>query len=180
MIGAGSVIHSGVHMYDGVRIGRNVMIHSGCVIGSDGFGFERNEAGKWVKFPHIGGVVIEDDVEICALTHVARGALWDTVIGQGTKIDAQCHIGHNVIIGQDCVICAQAMVGCSSVGHGVWIAPGAILRNKIHIGNGALVGMGSVVTRDVPDKMTVMGVPARLADEQRRLLKRLADLAAEG
>jgi UDP-3-O-[3-hydroxymyristoyl] glucosamine N-acyltransferase len=179
-IGQGTVIHSGVHIYDGVRIGRNVTIHSGSVIGADGFGFERNEAGELEKFPHVGGVVIEDDVEICALTHVARGALADTFIGQGTKIDTFVHVAHNVRIGRHCVIISHAMLGGGlTIGDFSWVAPSACVRDRLSIGTGVTVGLGAVVTKDVPDNSTVMGVPARPADEQRRLLKRLSALAAE-
>ena len=179
-IGGGTIIHAGVHIYDGVRIGRNVTIHSGCVIGADGFGFERNEAGELEKFPHIGGVVIEDDVEICALTHVARGTVGDTLIGQGTKIDAFVHVGHNIRIGKHCVIASQAMLGADMIGDLSWIAPSACLRDRIAIGSRVTVGLGAVVTKDVPDGTTVMGAPARPIEEQKRLLRRLSALAAQG
>ena len=182
-IGQGTVIHSGVHIYDGVHIGRNVTIHSGCVIGADGFGFERNEAGELEKFPHVGGVVIEDDVEICALTHVARGTLGDTTIGQGTKIDAFVHVGHNIRIGKHCAITSHAMLAADTIGDFSWIAPSACLRDRIAIGSGVTVGLGAVVTKDVPDEATVLGTPARELDEYKRLLsifKELLKAEAEG
>jgi UDP-3-O-[3-hydroxymyristoyl] glucosamine N-acyltransferase len=178
-IGQGTVIYSGVHIYDGVRIGRNVTIHSGCVIGADGFGFERNKAGELEKFIHIGGVVIEDDVEICALSHVARGTLGDTIIGQGTKIDAFVHVGHNIRIGKHCVITAHAMLAADTIGDFSWIAPSACLRDRIAIGSGVIVGLGAVVTKDVPDGTTVMGVPARPIEEQRRLLAYWTEVIAQ-
>ena len=86
-IGQGTVIYGHVHVYDGVKIGKRVIVHAGCVIGADGFGFARNEEGELEKFPQIAGVVIEDEVELQAMVHVARGALKDTRIGRGTKID---------------------------------------------------------------------------------------------
>ena len=179
-IGAGCVIHSGVHIYDDVHIGHDVVIHSGSVIGADGFGYQRNEAGELEKFPHVGGVVIEDNVEIHALVHIARGTLGDTVIGQGTKIDTYCHIAHNLKIGKHCAIISHAMLGGSvSVGDHSWIAPSACLRDGIRIGSGVTVGLASLVTKDVPDKQTVMGAPARPIEEQKRLLRRLSDLAAD-
>ncbi len=175
-IGEGTVIHAGVHIYDGVRIGRNVVIHSGVVIGADGFGYQRNEAGELEKFPHVGGVVIEDDVEICAFTHVARGTLGDTVIGQGTKIDALVHVGHNIRIGKHCAITSHAMLGADTIGDFSWIAPSACLRDRISIGSGVTVGLGAVVTKDVPDGTTVLGTPARELDEFKRLLSILNGL----
>ena len=170
-IDAGCVIHSGVHIYDDVHIGHNVVIHSGSVIGADGFGYQRNEAGELEKFPHVGGVVIEDDVEIHALVHIARGTLGDTVIGQGTRIDTYCHIAHNLKIGKHCAIISHAMLGGSViVGDHSWIAPSACLRDGIRIGSGVTVGLASLVTKDVPDRATVLGSPARELDEFKGLL----------
>jgi UDP-3-O-[3-hydroxymyristoyl] glucosamine N-acyltransferase len=173
-VGSGTTIHSGVQIYDKVRIGRNVTIHSGCVIGGDGFGYERDDQGVLVKFPHIGGVLIEDDVEICGLTHVARGTLGDTIIGKGTKIDALVHVGHNIHIGNHCVITANAMLGADKIGDYSWIAPSACLRDRISVGEKATVGLGSVVTKDVSDGTTVFGSPAKENEEQKRILNHLS------
>ena len=176
-IGEGTVIYASVHIYDGVKIGRNVVIHSGAVIGADGFGYQRNEAGELEKFPDVGGVVIEDDVEICALSHVARGTLGDTVIGQGTKIDTFVHVAHNVRIGKHCAIISHAMLGGGlTIGDFSWVAPSVCLRDRITIGSGVTVGLGAVVTKDVPDGATVLGTPARELDEFKRLLSILNGL----
>ena len=157
-----TVIHAGVHIYDGVTIGRGVTIHSGSVIGADGFGYEKNDEGGMEAFPHIGSVVIEDDVEIGANTCIDRGALGDTRIRQGARIDNLVHIAHNVQIGADAVVIANAMIGGSvRVGDGAWIAPSACIRDRIDIGEGAVVGLASLVTHDVPPGITVLGVPAR-------------------
>lgn len=162
IIGPDTVIHSGVHIYDNVRIGRNVTIHSGCIIGADGFGFERDDVGQLEKFPQIGGVVIEDDVDICAQSHVARAALGDTVIGQGTKIDAMVHVAHNCKVGRHCVLTAQVMLaGGVTIGDYSWVAPSAAVLNGITIGSRAMVGLGAVVIKNVNDNATVAGVPAR-------------------
>jgi len=113
VIGNGTRVYSGVQIHDQVRIGRNVVLKSGCVIGSDGFGFERNDEGTFEKFPHVGGVVIKDDVEIGGNTCVDRGTLSNTIIGKGTKIDNLVHIAHNVVVGKNCAIIALACLGGS-------------------------------------------------------------------
>jgi UDP-3-O-[3-hydroxymyristoyl] glucosamine N-acyltransferase len=161
-VGSGTQIHAGVHICSPARIGRNVVLKSGCVIGGDGFGYERNEEGIFEKFPHLGGVVIEDDVEIGSNTCVDRGTLSDTVIGRGTKIDNLVHVAHNVKIGKHCAVIALAMVGGGTqIDDGAWIAPTACLRNGVVIGKQALVGMGAVVTKNVECGETVIGVPAK-------------------
>ena len=177
-IGAGAIIHAGVHIYDRVRIGCNVIIHSGTVIGSDGFGYERNEAGELVKFPHIGGVVIEDDVEIGANTCIDRGSLGDTTICRGARLDNLVHIAHNVRVGAHTAVIADAMIGGGTyIGDSAWIAPSVCLRDRITIGARAVVGLGALVTRDVPDGVTVLGAPAREISEQKRLLTHWANVA---
>lgn len=175
-IGEGTVIHGHVHIYPGnVRIGKNVIIHAGTVIGVDGFGYARNENAELEFFPHLGGVFIDDFVEIHSNVNVDRGTLGDTIIGQGTKIDKFCHIGHNVVIGKHCVISARSMLGGSAqIGDYSWIAPCACIRDGgINIGSHAFIGMASVVTKDVPSGMTVMGVPAWPDIEYKKMLKLL-------
>jgi len=170
-IGAGAVIHAGVHIYDGVRIGRNVTIHSGSVIGSDGFGYERNEIGELVKFPHVGGVMIEDNVEIGANTCIDRGTLGDTLIRHGACIDNLVHIAHNVVVGRHAVVIAHVMIGGGTrIGDFAWVSPSACLRDRITVGAKSSVGLFSLVTTDVPAGMTVFGSPAREVMNQKRLL----------
>ena len=162
VIGSGTRIHSGVHIHDRVILGKNVILQSGCIIGTDGFGYERNEEGVLERFPHIGGIIIEDDVEIGANTCVDKGTLSDTIIGEGTKIDNLVHIAHNVVVGKHCVIVALAMIGGGvKIGDGAWIAPTACIRDDVTIGQQALVGMGAVVTKNVDAYDVVIGVPAR-------------------
>jgi len=176
-IGEGTLIHAGVHIYDGVRIGRNVIIHSGTVVGADGFGYERNEQGGWEKFPHLGGVVIEDDVEIGANSCIDRGTLGDTRICEGCRIDDIVYIAHNVYIGKQTVVIAHSMVaGGTHIGNASWVAPCACLRDRIQIGDEVTIGIGAVVTKDVPSKTTVLGVPARSLEEHNRLLQKLSSL----
>ncbi len=158
----GSSIHSGANIGSNVRIGAHVNIKSGCVVGGDGFGYERNREGVFEKFPHLEGVIIEDNVDIGSNTCVDRGTLSDTIVGAGSKIDNLVHIAHNVIIGRNCAIIAQTMLGGGSrIGDGAWIAPAACVRDGITIGRNALVGMGAVVTKNVPEGDIVVGVPAK-------------------
>ena len=151
-----------VTIQDNVTIGNRVIIHSGTVIGSDGFGYHRNENGELEKFPHIGGVVIEDDVEIGANTCIDRGVLGNTLIKRGAKIDNLVHIAHNVALGRNAVVVANAMVGGSTtIGDDAWIAPSATLRDVIQIGSGSLVGLAALVTKSIPDNQVWAGSPAK-------------------
>jgi UDP-3-O-[3-hydroxymyristoyl] glucosamine N-acyltransferase len=157
-----SFIHPSAIIYPNVQIGERVIVHANCVIGVEGFGYVRNERGELEWFPHVGGVVIGDDVEIHPFTNVDRGGLGDTTIGQGTKIDKFCHIGHNVRIGRHCLIAARTVLaGSATIGDYVTIWAGALIRNSITVGDRATIGMGSVVVKDVEAGTLVMGHPAR-------------------
>ncbi|HEU4883206.1 MAG TPA: UDP-3-O-(3-hydroxymyristoyl)glucosamine N-acyltransferase, partial [Longimicrobium sp.] len=176
-IGAGSMLHAGVHVYRGVRIGQRVTVHAGTVIGADGYGYERDEAGRLVRFPHVGSVLIEDDVEIGANACIDRGTLGDTAIRTGARVDNLVHIAHNVEVGRNAAVIALAMVGGGTrIGSEAWVAPGAVLRDRIAVGDGAVVGLGAVVTRDVPAGATVLGNPARGQEETRALQQALRRL----
>lgn len=178
-VGPRSVIHANVVVYDRVVIGEGVTINAGTVIGADGFGYERNERGELEKFPHLGGVVIENDVEIGSNTSIDRGTLGDTVLKRRCRIDNQVHIAHNVVVGEDAAVIAQSMVGGSvKIGDRAWLAPAAVIMNKANVGTDAVVGLGAVVVKSVANGQTVMGSPAVPDDEFRALrgaLKRLID-----
>jgi UDP-3-O-[3-hydroxymyristoyl] glucosamine N-acyltransferase len=180
VIGEGTVIHSGTHIRDRSVIGRRTTIESGCVIGSCGCGYERNERGDLELFPHLGRVVIGDDVDIGANTCVDRGALGDTVIEDGVKIDNLVHIAHNVVIGARSIVIAHAMIGGSTkIGSGCWVAPSAVIRDRIRIGNECMIGLGAIVTRNVPDKVTIIPAPSRDVGDMNRLLEHYAVLLAK-
>lgn len=173
-IDEGTVIYGHCHLCDdaGIAIGKNVVIHAGCTIGVDGFGYTLTEASQYELFPQIGGVIIEDNVEIHSNVNVDRGTLGDTIIGAGTKIDKFCHIGHNVVIGNHCIVTAQCMIGGSAcIGDYVWLAPCVCIRDGgIHIGSHAFVGMAAVVTKDIAENSRMMGFPARPIEEYQKLL----------
>lgn len=162
IIGDETIIYGNCHIYDQVTIGSHVTIHAGSVIGADGFGYQRNEKGEFEKFPHIGGVVIKDHVEIGANTCIDRGALGNTIIEEDAKIDNLVHIAHNVRIGKHTAIIANTMIGGStSIGEYSWIAPSVCIRDQLILGNRVTVGMGSIVTKNIPDGETWLGAPAK-------------------
>lgn len=155
-------IGEGVKIADGVNIGNHVVIKPGAVLGYEGFGFERLEDGNLIKFPQLGGLIIEDYVEIGSNTCIDRGSLSDTIIGKGSKINNLCHIAHNVVIGENVIITAQVNIsGSSFIDDNVWIAPNATLRGHQKIGTRAIIGSGAVVTKDVPAFETWIGNPAK-------------------
>lgn len=161
-IDSGTIIHGNCYLYDNIVVGKNVLIHAGTVIGADGFGYQRSEDGSFEKFPHIGGVIIKDNVEIGSNTSIDRGALGNTVIGEGAKIDNLVHIAHNVVVGNHSAVIANTMVGGSTIiGDYTWVAPSVSLRDQISIGTKATVGMGAVVTKNIPDEETWTGSPAK-------------------
>jgi len=176
-IGDNTIIMGNNCILDKTIIGRNVVINPGTVIGSEGFGYSRDENKILHKFPHFGGVIIEDDVEIGANTCIDRGTLGNTIIRKGTKIDNLVHVAHNVEIGEHCLIIANSMLGGSiKIGAYSWVAPSASIINGISIGQNVTIGMGAVVVKSVPDGQTVAGVPARPLDEFVKLQSKLKNL----
>jgi UDP-3-O-[3-hydroxymyristoyl] glucosamine N-acyltransferase len=132
-------------------IGNNVLIHPGCSIGQDGYGFVFFGPDGHLKVPQTGRVVIQNDVEIGAGTTIDRGSLRDTVIGEGTKIDNQVQIGHNVTIGRHCLLAAQiGLAGSLTIGDNVALGAKVGINNHLRIGDGAQVTAMSGVKDDIP------------------------------
>ena len=162
-IGEDTELRHHVVIADNVKVGKGCLIKSHAVIGEEGFGFDFEDDGTPVRVPHIGGVVIQDYVEIGALTSIARGTLRDTIIGSHVKIDDHVFIAHNCVIGEKSVVIAKSEVsGSVEVGPRCWLAPGCTIKNKLRIGARAMVGMGAVVLQDVPAGAVVVGNPARI------------------
>ena len=177
-IGAGSVIEAGVSIGHGTVVQENAAIHSGTVIGSncrimdsvcignDGFGFRRNGTGGWTRLPHLGRVLIGDNVEIGDCSNIDRGTFRDTVVGAGTKIDALCHVGHNVQIGENCLLTYTEVGGNVTIGDRC-VFVSASIKNRIAIGSDVYAGIGSVIIKDLPDEVECFGNPARIVKKGR-------------
>lgn len=167
VIGEGCVIDSNVRIHDNVILGTGCVIKSGAVLGGEGFGYEKDENGNLFRFPQIGGLIIGNNVEVGSNTTIDRGALSDTVIGEYTKINNLCHIAHNNKIGRNVVITGCVNIaGSNTIEDNVWIAPNSSIKGWLHIGEGATVGMGSVVTKNIPAGETWVGNPARKLEKK--------------
>lgn len=159
-IGTDVCLFPQVTLYARTRLGNRVAIHAGAVIGSDGYGYVFDE-GRHRKVLQVGNVVIHDDVEIGANTCIDRAALGSTVIGRGTKIDNLVHIAHNVVIGEHCLVMGQSgFAGSTRLGNYCVIASQSGIAGHLTLGHQATVGAKSGVMRDIPDKGTVLGIPA--------------------
>lgn len=188
-LGEDVCLHPNVVVYPLSVIGNRVIIHAGTVIGSDGYGYVLDE-GRHRKMLQVGHVRIHDDVEIGANAAIDRGALGATVIGQGTKIDNLVHVAHNVTMGRHCLIMGQVgFAGSTALGDYCVVASQSGIAGHLKLGNQATVGAKSGVMRDVPDRQTVLGIPA-VPDKQAKrqwiavqqlpdVIRRLRELEAE-
>ena len=180
-LGAGTRLVAGVTLCHGVRIGRHCLLHPGVVIGSDGFGIAQ-EDGRWVKVPQLGGVVIGDDVEIGANTTVDRGALEDTVIASGAKLDNQIQVAHNVHIGEHTAIAGCVGIsGSARIGSHCMLAGGVGVVGHLEIADRTVVTGMSMVTRSIAEAgVYSSGLAAMPAEKWNRIqarLRRLDDMA---
>jgi len=193
-VGKDCVIHANVFIEDGCTLGDNVILHSGAVIGAPGFGYVRDRKGEYHQFPQIGTVVIEDNVEVGANTCIDRGALGETRIGSGTKIDNLCQIAHNVQIGKRVVIAAQTgIAGSAVIGDDCVLAGGVGIADHTRLDDGTTVGLrglvfpGKVLHGGVwggspvmpMDKYKEKTAVERMLPELRREVRRLKDTVRE-
>lgn len=161
-MGDNCYIGTGARLVGEIHIGNNVVIRENSVIGADGLSTDRDEYGKALTMPQFGGVIIEDNVQIGALSVIGRGAIDNTILKQGSKVDSSTFISHNVILGEDTFVVGETiMFGSSSTGKQVFISGNSTIRDGRHIGEKAIVGMGSVVVGNVEDGVVVKGNPAK-------------------
>lgn len=182
-IGRDCAIYPRVVVYAGVEIGNEVILHSGVVLGTDGFGYVIAKDGARLKFPQLGGLEIGDRVEIGANSTVDRGALTSTVIGAGTKIDNLCHIAHNCKIGEDCGISAlAALAGGVTLGDRVVLGGHVTSAGNLKVDSDVVIGGNSGITADVKGPGMYFGfplLPRRKAARTLILLGRMQEMAAE-
>lgn len=168
IIGSHTYIDSHVRIYDGVVIGHDCVIKDGAVLGGAGFGYEKDEEGNWYHFPQIGQLIIGNNVDIGANTCIDRGSLSDTIIEDYSKISKLCLIAHNNKIGRNVEITGASMLsGSNVIEDNVWIAPNSSIRGWVHIEEGATIGMGAVVVKDIPAHETWVGNPARKLENKK-------------
>jgi len=160
-IGDNTILFAGVRIYSETEIGKGCTFHSGCIIGSDGFGFTPDEDGVYSKIPQIGNVIIEDNVDVGSCTTIDRATLGSTVIKKGVKLDNQIQIAHNVIIGENTVIASQTGVaGSTKIGSSCVIGGQVGIVGHITIGNNVRIQAQSGVGKSIPDGEIVQGSPA--------------------
>lgn len=183
VVGDGTVIHANVSIYHDTWIGARCTIHSGAVIGSDGFGFEPDGDGGWVKAPQIGNVIVGDDVEIGANTTIDRATVGSTRIESGVKIDNLVHIAHNVRIGVNTVVAAQAgIAGSSRLGDRNMVAGQVGIVGHVDTTDDVIIEAGSGVSKSLKKPGRYFGHPAKehsIALRQEGALRQLPDLLAE-
>ncbi|HPP16123.1 MAG TPA: UDP-3-O-(3-hydroxymyristoyl)glucosamine N-acyltransferase [Dictyoglomaceae bacterium] len=181
-IGENCVIYPRVTIYDLCFIGDNVLIHSGTSIGVEGLGYIW-DGKEHVKMPQIGKVVIEDNVEIMGNSVIERGTLGETRIGKGTKLGSLVEIGHNVTIGESCIVVGQSgIAGSSKLGNNVVMAGQTGVADHVKVGNNVVILARGVVTKDIPDNVVVSGFPAMSHTEEMKiqaLIRKLPEIWEE-
>lgn len=161
VIGRNCVIHSGASIREGTQLGERVIVHNNAVVGSDGFGYAKDEEARWLKIPQTGRVVIEDDVEIGAGATIDRASVGETRIRRGAKIDNLVQIGHSCTVGEDALLCAQVgLAGSSHIGRRVILAGQAGVAGHLTIGDDVVLTAKSATSHNVEPGKMLSGIPA--------------------
>lgn len=180
-VGLGSVLHSGVSVRENCEIGKNCIVHNNTTIGSDGFGYAKDEEKRWLKIPQVGRVVLEDDVEIGANTAIDCASVGETRIKRGAKIDNLVQIGHSCTVDEDALICSQTgLAGSSVIGKRVILAGQVGIAGHLKVGDDAVITAKSATSHDVEPGKVISGIPAFDNREWLRstaAYRRLGDLA---
>ena len=159
-VGAGSLLHSGVTIREDVVIGKRCIIQNNAVIGSDGFGYAKDDEGRWYKIPQVGKVIVEDDVEIGACSTIDRAALGETLVRSNTKIDNLVQIGHGSTVGSNCLLAAQVgLAGTTNVGNNVILAGQVGVAGHLTIGDGVIAIAQTGIPHSVEPGRTISGSP---------------------
>ena len=159
-IGKDSVIHSGVSIRENCEIGENCIIHNNSTIGSDGFGYAKTEAKRWLKIPQTGRVILEDDVEVGANTAIDSASVGETRIKRGAKIDNLVQIGHSCTVDEDALICSQTgLAGSSVIGKRVILAGQVGIAGHLKVGDDAVITAKSATSHDIENGKVISGIP---------------------
>jgi UDP-3-O-[3-hydroxymyristoyl] glucosamine N-acyltransferase len=170
------MLAAGVTLYDGAVVGERCRLHSGVVIGADGFGYRQFD-GRHLPVPQLGSVEIGDDVEIGANSAIDRGVYGPTKVGDGTKIDNLVQVGHNCRIGRHNLLCSQVGIAGSTTTDDYVVMAGQVgVRDHVHIGKGAIISAMAGVTNDVPAGEIMLGAPATPVREQKLKIAAIAKL----
>ena len=162
-IGRNSVIGPNCILTNGVILESNVKIGANTVIGDDGFGYEKDSNGKAVHFPHLGQVIVKNNVTVGNMCTIARGVIENTVINDNVKIDDHTYIAHNVEVGCNTLLMSGAKInGSVKVGKDCWIGTGAMIKEHVEVGDEVLIGMGSVIINNIKPGYTVAGNPSKI------------------
>lgn len=161
VIGSNTTIYAGAKIYSDTEIGENCEIHSGAIIGADGFGFAPNQKGVYSKIPQIGNVIIENNVDIGAATTIDRATLGSTIIREGVKLDNQIQIAHNVEIGKNTVIAAQSgIAGSTKIGENCMFGGQVGIAGHLIVGNNVRIQAQSGIAKNIQDNEVIQGTPA--------------------
>ena len=161
-VGARSIIEHNVVIHKNVSIGKNTIVRANSVLGGHGFGFQKDQKNGWIRFPHIGELIIKDNVEIGVSNTICKGSIGETIISNGVKTDNLVHIAHNCFIGKNCILTAGVVLGGGVlIEEGCWIGLNSTIKEKIIIRKNSLVGLGSSVIKNINEEEVVAGSPAK-------------------